>query len=111
MLFDTHAHIDDEAFDLDRDELIEQIQKSDVKKFVNVGASLDGSKRSMELANQYDFIYATVGIHPHEASTIDDSQMDLLRLWAKDPKVVAIGEIGLDYYYDFAPRDVQKKMV
>lgn len=109
MLFDTHAHIDDEAFDEDREELLEQIRQSEVKRFVNVAASLDSAKNSVELANKYDFIYAAVGIHPHEASTITPEQIRIIRELSQKEKVVAIGEIGLDYYYDFAPRDVQKK--
>ncbi len=109
MLFDTHAHVDDEAFDEDRDELLEQIRQSDVKRFVNVAYSLESAKRSIELASKYDFIYAAVGIHPHEASSITPEQIQIVRELSQKEKVVAIGEIGLDYYYDFALKDVQKK--
>lgn len=109
MLFDTHAHLDDEAFDSDREELLERLRASNVKKMVNVGASLESSKNSIELANRYEFVYAAVGIHPHEAGMIESSQLDILREWSKHKKVVAIGEIGLDYHYDFAPRDIQQK--
>lgn len=108
MLFDTHAHIDDEAFDADREELIKRISASDVSTFVNVAYSLESAKRSVALANEHDFIYAAVGIHPHEAATIQEDQMDVLRELSKDKKVVAIGEIGLDYYYNLAPKEVQK---
>ena len=109
MLFDTHAHLDDDAFDADRDILIESIRNSEVSKFVNVAASMKSAIQSIELAKKYEFVYAAVGIHPHEAATINEEQIQKVKHLAKDKKVVAIGEIGLDYYYDFAPKDVQKK--
>lgn len=109
MLFDTHAHMDDEAFDEDRDILLENIRNSEVSKFVNVGASLESSHNSVRLAEKYEFIYAAVGIHPHEAASIRPEHLKEIRDLTNHDKVVAIGEIGLDYYYDFAPREVQKK--
>lgn len=109
MLFDTHAHIDAEAFDEDRTSLLEQIRQSAVKRFVNVSDTIESARRSISLAKEYDFIYAAIGIHPHEAAKILPDDMDILRELSKKSKVVAIGEIGLDYYYDFAPKDIQQK--
>ena len=109
MFFDTHTHLDDERFDDDRHELIDSIYKSGVTLMVNIGADLKSSKASVELAGRYDFIYAAVGVHPHDAASLKEADMDTLRKLADHPKVVAVGEIGLDYYYDNAPRDTQKK--
>ncbi|MDO4711683.1 MAG: TatD family hydrolase [Peptostreptococcaceae bacterium] len=109
MLFDTHVHIDSESFDEDRSELLKLIQESPVDRFVNIADTIESSRRSIALAKKYPFIYAAIGIHPHEAASITPEDMDILRDLSKEEKVVAIGEIGLDYYYDFAPKDVQKK--
>lgn len=109
MLFDTHAHLDDKAFDKDRDRVIKSIMNSDVSKVVNAAASVESSHKSIELADNFEFIYASVGIHPHEAKSITDEDIRLIESLAQRRKVVAIGEIGLDYYYDFAPKDLQKK--
>lgn len=109
MLFDTHAHLDDKAFDKDRDRVIKSIMNSDVSKVVNAAASVESSHKSIELADNFEFIYASVGIHPHEAKSITDEDIRLIESLAQHRKVVAIGEIGLDYYYDFAPKDLQKK--
>lgn len=109
MLFDTHAHLDDKAFDEDRNLIIDSLQKNDVKKVVNVGASIESSLTSIDLANRYDFIYAAVGIHPHDVSNADESDFAKLEEMTRNKKVLAIGEIGLDYYYDHSPREVQKE--
>lgn len=109
MLFDTHAHLNDEAFDDDRDELLEEIRTSDVGYFVNIGTNVKTSLESIELANKYDFIYSAVGIHPHDVIDAKEEDIDKLMEMSKNPKVVAIGEIGLDYYYDFSPRDMQRE--
>lgn len=109
MLFDTHAHLDDEAFDIDREEVIENIRNSPVGRIVNIGSSLKSSVRSVELAQDHDFIYAAVGIHPHEANALTADAITQIIQLTRHPKVVAIGEIGLDYYYDFAPRNVQQR--
>jgi len=108
LLFDTHAHLDDRKFDADRDDIIQKIIDSGVGKVVNVGADMKSSQRSIELAKKYDFIYASVGVHPHDAEKMTDSDLSTLEKWANNPKVVAIGEIGLDYFYDNSPRDKQK---
>ncbi len=109
MLFDSHAHLNDERFDEDREELISSLQEKGVDLIVNPGADINTSISSIELANKYDFIYAAVGVHPHDVGELDDNAIDTLRQLAIDnKKVVAIGEIGLDYYYDNSPREVQK---
>lgn len=110
MLFDTHAHYDDEKFDLDRDETIKRAHENGVAYIINAGSDLKSSKRSVELAAMYDFVYAAVGIHPQEADIADEQALELLRKLCGSPKVVAIGEIGLDYYYDTVPKEVQKKI-
>ena len=109
MLFDTHAHLDDKRFDDDRDELIRGLPARGVSRVIAPGIDIESSKRCVDLAQEYDIIYAGVGIHPHEASKVEENYLDLLGTMAQNKKVVAIGEIGLDYYYDFSPRDIQKK--
>ena len=108
MLFDTHAHLNDEAFDVDREELITQMQQSELKYIVNIGTNIETSIESIELADKYEFIYAAIGIHPHDVINAKDNDIEKLIEMSKNKKVVAIGEIGLDYYYDFSPRDIQK---
>mgnify|MGYP002538273233 FL=1 len=108
MYFDTHTHLDDEKFDQDRELVIENLKKEGVSLAVNVGADLTSSKNSIALAEQYDFIYAAVGVHPNEVGEMQDEDLETLADMAKHEKVVAIGEIGLDYHYDEPGRDVQK---
>lgn len=108
MLFDSHAHIDDEKFDADRDEVIARARENGVTGIINVGACMASSARSVALAEQYESIYAAVGIHPHDAKDTQEADYEQLAAWSKQDKVVAIGEIGLDYYYDLSPRDVQR---
>lgn len=109
MFVDSHAHIDDEKFDGDREEIIQAIRANGVEFFINVGADLTSSMNSIKLSEQYDFIYAAVGVHPHDAESMDETTIEVLRTLSKKEKVVAIGEIGLDYYYDNSPRDIQKE--
>lgn len=108
MLFDTHAHFDDERFDEDRYETIEKVHESGVEYIVNAASDMDSSETGIALAERYDFIYAAVGVHPHNAEEMDEAKIEKIKKLAQHRKVVAIGEIGLDYYYDTAPRDVQK---
>ncbi len=109
MIFDTHAHYDDEQFDTDRDELLRSMRDRGVGYIVNAGASTDGCRASVRLADQYDFLYAALGVHPDEAGSIDEDFFSWMRSEARsNPKVVAIGEIGLDYHWDVEPREVQK---
>lgn len=108
-LFDTHAHYDDKRFDEDRDDLISGLFDSGkVYGIVNCGCDIDTSKKSLALAHKYKRMYAAVGIHPHEASKVTDADYEKIRQMLSDEKTVALGEIGLDYHYDFSPRDIQK---
>ena len=101
MIFDTHAHYDDEQFDTDRDALLCGMAEQNVGTIINVGASLEGCWRSVELAHQYPFVYAAVGIHPDEVGDLNEESFARLRETARmEEKVVAIGEIGLDYHWD-----------
>ncbi len=108
MIFDTHAHYDDEKFDEDRDEVLLNLKENNVGTVVNVGASFKGAVDSFDLSHKYDFIYSAVGIHPDHAKDLDDAQFEKIRAMAKDEKCVAVGEIGLDYYWDASDREVQK---
>ncbi len=109
MLFDTHAHYDARRFDSDRHELLASMEQNGVGRILNAGCDLESSRMAIELAHQYDFIYAAVGSHPDDADHVDGALVDTYRELAKDKKVVAIGEIGLDYYYEDVPREQQKK--
>lgn len=108
MYFDTHAHFDDEKFDENRDILIEEMHSNGVDYIINIGADMESSVKSIDLAKKYDFIYAAVGVHPHEVENMTEEDISTLRRYTEYKKVVAIGEIGLDYYYDFSPRDKQR---
>ena len=109
MFFDSHAHLNDERFDEDREELISSFNQNGICNVVNIGADLQTSKESIDLAEKYDFIYAAVGVHPHDVEDMTDADLDTLSEMSKHEKVVAIGEIGLDYYYDNSPRELQRK--
>lgn len=102
--FDSHAHLDDERFNEDREELIEEIKKSGIDKFISAGYSLEGSKKGIELANKYDFIYTTSGISPNDIPQTEEELWKTLKeiekMAQENKKVVAIGEIGLDYYWE-----------
>lgn len=109
-IFDSHAHYDDDSFDKDRENLIEEIKNNNVIGVLNCGASLEGAIKSVELSEKYDFFYAAVGIHPEHADEVNDSTIDKIKELAKSQKVKAIGEIGLDYYWDENPsKEVQKE--
>ena len=108
MYFESHAHYDDSKFDEDRDKLIPALKEKGIEYIINVGANIKSSIKSVELAEKYDFIYAAVGVHPHDVAKLDEDDMDRLYGLSQRDKVVAIGEIGLDYYYDSSPRDIQK---
>ncbi|NQT46769.1 MAG: YchF/TatD family DNA exonuclease [Candidatus Omnitrophica bacterium] len=108
-IIDTHAHLDFPQFDSDRPQVIERAKKAGVEYMVNVGSSLEGSRRSVELAGISKFIYATVGIHPHDAAKVDDKVFAELELLAKGERVVGIGEIGLDYYKSKVPKGLQQE--
>lgn len=107
-MIDSHAHLDFPQFDADRGQVIARAIGAGVISIINVGADLLSSERSVKLAERYPFVYAAVGIHPHDADTLNKASLGLLREMAMHPRVVAIGEIGLDYYRDLSPRDRQK---
>lgn len=110
MLFDTHAHFDDEQFDADRDEVLKSLKSYGVGNIVNIGSSMKTSRTSVALAEKYDFVYAAVGVHPSETGELCETDIDELKRLAANPKVRAIGEIGLDYHYpDDVEPSIQKK--
>ena len=109
MIFDSHAHYDDEAFDADREALLDSFPANGIGCVVNAGASFASNKKTMELISRYPFLYAAVGIHPEHADALDDKGLEWLREQFSNPKVVAVGEIGLDYYWDEPDREIQKK--
>ena len=108
MIFETHAHYDDERFDQDRVELLGILRSRGISPVINVGASMASTRSSLALAREYDFIYAAVGVHPSETGELTEDDMRELLSYADDSKVAAIGEIGLDYYWGKEP-EVQKR--
>ena len=108
MIFESHAHYDDEAFDLDRDELLGKCQEQGIEYIVNVSASLDSVKTTLALAQRYPFVYAAVGVHPDEVGGLDEESFAWLKEQCANPKTVAVGEIGLDYYWDKEGHELQK---
>ena len=109
MIYETHTHFDDASFDSDREEAIEKAVSSGVQRFINVASSMSTSRSSVELAEKYPYFLASVGVHPEECADLSESDMDVLAGYAKNENVAAIGEIGLDYYWDEPDRDIQKK--
>lgn len=109
MLIDSHAHYDDEKFDIDRDNVMEKIKSQGVAAVVNPSTNLASMRKIQELCESYDFLYAALGIHPHEAVEFSDESLDAIRKMSKSGRVVAVGEVGLDYYYEFSPREAQKE--
>jgi TatD DNase family protein len=107
-LIDTHAHLDFPQFSKDREEVIARSQKQ-LKYIINVGADLASSHRSLELSLNYNKIFSTVGIHPHDATDLDQKSLIVMKDLAKADKVVGIGETGLDFHYDNSPRNIQKQ--
>ena len=107
-IFDSHAHYDDKAFDGDRDSLLSAMEEQGVGRIVNVGASLETTKRTLELTQKYPFVYGAAGVHPDETGELDEENFRWLEWAAGQEKIVAVGEIGLDYYWDNAPREVQQ---
>ena len=108
MIIDTHAHVDVADYDEDREAVIERARENGVQYMVNIGCDVESSYRSMELAEQYDFIYATAGIHPHDVKSINGGTYAHLRQLLLHPKVIALGEIGLDFFKNYSPQDVQR---
>src|SRR3989338_4439555 len=110
MLIDTHAHLDFPEFDRDRDAVISRANQECIGRIINIGSSIEGSKKSLELSRKYDCLYATAGIHPHEADKFVEKDEQIVRELAKQDKVVAIGEIGLDYFKNFSKAKNQRPL-
>ncbi len=107
-MIDTHCHIDFRDFDHDREEIIVSASEFGVDRLINIGTDLHSSRRAFALANEYENIFCTVGVHPHDAKTLSDRFMVEMETMSANPKVVGIGEIGLDYFRDLSPRDIQR---
>ncbi|MBE5884542.1 MAG: TatD family deoxyribonuclease [Lachnospiraceae bacterium] len=108
-IFDTHAHYDDEAFDEDREILLKSLPEQGIARVVNIGASLASCRKTITLMNQYEYIYGAIGVHPSETAELNEENFEQLREWCGHEKCVAVGEIGLDYYWDEPEREIQKK--
>ncbi len=110
IIVDTHAHYDDEAFDDDRDIFLSSMKENGIGLIVNIGSSMSSTRAAFELTKKYDFVYGVAGVHPNETAELEDENLyNELKLIAQNRKMVAIGEIGLDYYWDEPARQVQKK--
>lgn len=109
MIFDTHAHYDDEAFDEDREELLATFQGAGIGHVVNVAASMASCHTTLELIHKYEFMYGALGVHPSETEGLTEADMEFIKAHTSDEKVVAIGEIGLDYYWPEPDKETQKK--
>lgn len=109
-IVDSHCHLDDEKFDIDRDEIISDFEKEEIDFVVDPASDVASSEKIVEIVKKYDKIYGAVGIHPHEVENITDKDLKKIYDLSFSEKIVAIGEIGLDYYYDNAPREKQKEI-
>lgn len=109
MLFDTHAHYNSERFEDDVDEVLGSMRENGIDLIMNACSSTDEISGIIALCEKYDFMYGSVGVHPHEAESMTDNDLEILRKSSRHDKIKAIGEIGLDYYYDFSPREIQKE--
>ncbi len=109
-IFDSHAHYDSEAFDADRKELLNALQQQGVCGIINCGTDIASSLVSLELSDEFSYVYAACGIHPHEAEGCKQGYLSVLKKLCMEKKCVAVGEIGLDYHYDFSPREIQQKV-
>ena len=107
MTIDSHAHLGMDAFNDDRDAVIERAKEAGITGVITIGVTLADSEKGLDIAGRYDMVYASVGIHPHEVKDIEPKTYDRLRALVRRAKVVAIGEIGLDFYYNHSPKDLQ----
>ncbi len=108
-MIDVHAHMDDRQYDADRTELFKQMKEAGIARLINSGCSHKACRDALELAHTYDFIYCSIGIYPHDTMELEEQGADALEEMLQKPKVVAVGEIGLDYYYDDVPKEIQQK--
>jgi len=109
MLIDSHAHLDDRRFDVDREKIIKNMKNDGIDIILHPSADMTSSVKAVNTAQKNENIYAAVGFHPHSAKEMDEDSLEIIKSLAKKDKVIAIGEIGLDYHYDNSPRDIQKK--
>ncbi|HPZ10538.1 MAG TPA: TatD family hydrolase, partial [Candidatus Eremiobacteraeota bacterium] len=109
-MIETHAHLDTDRYDEDRDSVIKNALKNGVKKIINVSSDLSSLKKVKTLSMEYEEVYITFGIQPHSAYEFDDEILEIISTIAKEEKVVAIGEIGLDYHYNFSLPEIQRKV-
>ena len=107
-LIDTHCHLEMDDFNPDREEVIKRAKDSGIEAIITIGSDLEGNIGGLKLSEKYDFIYSSVGFHPHDAKDFTEDIFDQIKAWAEKEKVIAIGEIGLDYHYDNSPREIQK---
>lgn len=110
MLIDTHAHLDDEQFDCDREQVINNARENGINTIINVGFNEKTIRSTLKLVEKYDFIYGAVGWHPNHAHEINENDYLWIEDLTKHPKIIAIGEIGLDYYWNYAPKEIQQKV-
>jgi TatD DNase family protein len=112
MYIDSHCHLDGSKFDADRDAVLQRAREADVEHLLLIGNGdgPDTADCALQLARQHDWMHATIGVHPHEARLATGTNLAQLSIWARDPKIVAWGEIGLDYWYDHSPRDIQQEV-
>lgn len=108
-MIDVHAHMDDRQYDADRTELFKKMKEAGIARLINSGCNHKACRDALELAHTYDFIYCSIGIYPHDTMELEEQGTDALEEMLQKPKVVAVGEIGLDYYYDDVPKEIQKK--
>lgn len=109
-LFDSHCHVDEPKFDADREEVLLRMRESGVLHYAVIGSDMTSSRHAMDFAKAHEGCIAAIGIHPHEASGMKDDDLETLSRWAREEKVQAIGEIGLDYFYDLSPREEQRRV-
>jgi TatD DNase family protein len=110
-MIDTHCHLEMDAFDNDREDVIKRAKEAGLEAIITIGSDYDGCKGAIELSNKYDFVYAAVGIHPHDAKDFSEEVFSRIMAWIENNnKVIAIGEIGLDYHYDLSPREIQREV-
>ncbi len=110
MLFDTHAHYDDEKFDADWREVLSKMRDAGVSLIVDPASDVASARKALRISNEFEFVYFAAGVHPHEAAGVSEGYLEDIRELSHDPKCVAVGEIGLDYHYDFSPREVQRRV-